>query len=203
MPNNVSDARIVAVRPMQRSDVAAFAGWGRHTDPLFLHYNIPAMTPADADGMWAYLSGSPDLRRPYAGLVGERMVASLLVRDIAGGSGGIGIILDPAYIGRGLGRRILTAFVAVLGDEGFERVHLDVAGYNGRAIAAYCAAGFTVTSESWGAPEPGLALEALLAGPAAATIEPHVRVGPDARYRTRIVRMERRLQPHTKDERSS
>ena len=172
---------------MRRADVDAFGAWARHDDPLFGHYNVPALTPAAADELWKFLSTAPAERRPFAGLVGGRMVATLVVR--AGGE--LGIMLDPAYLGRGLGRRILGAFVAVLADEGFRRVHLEVAGYNGRAIAAYSASGFTVYDEYWGDPEPGIDLDSLLAGPAAAT----VRRDPDGRFRVRIYRMERHIAP--------
>lgn len=197
MSNNVFERAIVAVRPMCRDDVDALAAWGTHDDPLFRHYNVPLLSRRDADELWTYLAGVPKQRRPFAGLVGERVVASLIVRnmDPESASGEIGISLDPAHIGYGLGRRILEAFVAVLATEGFRRLQLEVAGYNGRAIAAYRAAGFAVLDEYWSDPEPGMDLESLLEGPAAGTVSPNVRVDPTGCYRVRTVRMERRLSP--------
>jgi RimJ/RimL family protein N-acetyltransferase len=197
MVHNVFEEGIVAVRPMCRDDVDALAGWGIHDDPLFRHYNVPLLSRGDADELWAFLAGVPEQRRPFAGLVGERVVASLLVRNMepAAGSGELGIILDPACIGMGLGRRILAAFAAVLAAEGFRRLHLEVAGYNGRAIAAYRAAGFAVYDEYWSDPEAGMDVESLLAGPAAGAMSPNVRRAADGRYRMRTVRMERRLNP--------
>lgn len=180
---------------MRRADVDAFAGWERHSDPLFRHYNLPALTPGEADSLWAFLSGDPLVRRPFAGLLDGRVVATLIVRnmDPAAASGELGIMLDPGHLGQGLGRRILGAFIEVLGSEGFRRLHLEVAGYNGRAIAAYRASGFAVSGEYWADPEPGIDVEALLDGPAAEAVSPNVRLEPDGRYRARIVRMERRL----------
>ncbi len=180
---------------MRRGDVDAFAAWERHTDPLFRHYNLPALSATAADELWAFLSGTPEVRRPYAGLAGDRIVATLVVRnmDPATASGELGIMLDPAHLGEGLGRRILGAFVTVLANEGFRRLHLEVAGYNGRAIAAYRASGFAVCDEYWSDPEPGVDVESLLDGPSAETVAPNVRLEPDGRYRVRIVRMERRL----------
>ncbi|MGA2394154.1 MAG: GNAT family N-acetyltransferase [Candidatus Lustribacter sp.] len=181
---------------MRREDVDAFADWARHTDPLFGHYNLPALTPADADKLWVFLAGSPELRRPYAGLADGRVIATLIVRNMdSGAAGELGIMLDPAYVGRGLGRRILGAFVEVLGSEGFRRLHLEVAGYNRRAIAAYLASGFAAGEEYWADPEPGLDVESLLEGPAAGIVAANVRLEPDGRYRVRTVRMERRLSP--------
>ena len=186
---------------MQRSDVDAFAGWGRHDHPLFTHYNVPPLTRADADAMWAMLSSDCAMRRPYAGLSGHLVVATLMVRNIdrAAGTGELGIMVDPAYLGRGLGRRILSAFLAVLADDGFRRVHLEVAGYNERAIAAYRAARFTITGEHWADPEHGVDIASLLEGPAAEVVVANVRRSAEGRYQARIVRMERPL-TQTKDE---
>jgi RimJ/RimL family protein N-acetyltransferase len=186
---------------MQRSDVDAFAGWARHDDPLFRHYNVPVLTRADADALWAILANDAAQRRPFAGLAGDRVVATLMVRniDLPPGSCELGVMLDPAYIGRGMGRRILRALIAVLEADGFRRVHLEVAGYNERAIAAYRAVGFEACGEHWAEPEPGVDIAVLLERPAAAAIVANVRLEADGRYRARIVRMERQLTPQTKD----
>jgi diamine N-acetyltransferase len=202
IPKNAPDAANVAVRPMRREDVDAFAGWARHSDPLFRHYNLPALSAADADDLWAFLSGTPEVRRPYVGLAGEQVVATLIVRGIdpSTAAGELGIMLDPAYLGRGLGKRILGAFAEVLANEGFRRLHLEVAGYNGRAIAAYRASGFAVCDEYWADPEPGIDVGALLDSPAAGTVSPNVRLNAGGSYQARIVRMERRLAPTMKDD---
>jgi RimJ/RimL family protein N-acetyltransferase len=199
---NVFEQGIVAVRPMRRADVDAFAAWGIHTDPLFRHFNLPRLSKGVADQMWAFLAGAPEERRPFAGLLGDRVVASLIVRELdrAAGVGELGIILDPAWIGRGLGRRILAAFISVLAAEGFRRLQLEVAGYNERAIAAYRAAGFAVLDEYWADPEPGMDVGALLEGPAADAVSPNVRLDAHGRFQMRTVRMERQLDPQTKDD---
>lgn len=202
IPNNAPEDAIVAIRPMERPDIDAFAAWARHADPLYRHYNLPALTPATADELWAFLSGTPAKRRPYTVLLCGQVVATLIVRDMdpATASGELGIMLDPAHLGQGLGRRILGAFVTVLANEGFRRLHLEVAGYNRRAIAAYLANGFTVCDEYWADPEPGIDIEALLDGPAADTVSENVRLEPDGRYRARTIRMERRLNQQMKDD---
>jgi RimJ/RimL family protein N-acetyltransferase len=202
IPNNVLESANVAVRPMRRTDVDGFAGWSQHLDPLFRHYNVPELTGPDADELWAYLSGDPAVRRPFTAFAGERMVATLIVRDMdpADHSGELGIMVDPGHLGRGLGRRILAAFAEVLTGEGFRRLHLQVAGYNGRAIAAYRASGFTMCDESWADPEPGIDIRSLLDGPSADIVSPNVRLDSDGRFRARIVRMERRLAPSMKDD---
>jgi RimJ/RimL family protein N-acetyltransferase len=189
----VEQEEIVAVRPMRREDIDAFAHWGRHADPLFRHYDVRALSPAEGDDVWRALAGAPTLRRPYAALVDDAVIGSLVLRPQAAGVGEVGIVLDPRFIGRGLGRRILAAFLVVLKAEGFQRLRLDVAGYNARAIAAYRAAGFAPVDERWDEPEPGIDVAALLGGPAGDALAPHVASGPGGRYRMRVVRMEHRL----------
>jgi RimJ/RimL family protein N-acetyltransferase len=197
---NVKEGSFVAVRPMRRGDLDAFARWGRHADPLFAHYDVRALNGAEADDLWRALAGSPRSRLPYAGLEDGAFAASLVVRPLGAGLGDVGIVLDPARIGRGLGRRILTAFAAVLAGEGFRGLRLDVAAYNARAIAAYRAAGFSAAGERWDEPEPGFDVETLLAGPSAAALAPFVERAGGGRYRMRVVRMERRLDPPMKVE---
>lgn len=201
IPKNAGRDPIVAIRPMTRADVDAFAGWARHDDPLFRHYNVPQLSRPDADALWAMLTNEPGNRRPFAGLAGDRVVATLMLRkiDLPPGSCELGVMLDPAFLGQGMGKRILRAFIAVLEADGFRRVHLEVAGYNERAIAAYRAVGFVACGEHWADPEPGVDITALLEGPAADAIVANVRLDADGSYRARIVRMERPLTPQTKD----
>jgi RimJ/RimL family protein N-acetyltransferase len=178
---------------MCRADVDAFATWGTHADPLFRQYNVRALSPPEAEGLWRMLAGQPDLRRPYVALADGHVVGSLIVRITSEATGDVGITLDPRRIGQGLGRRILAALSVVLTSEGFRRLYLDVAGYNARAIAAYRASGFVVVDERWDEPEAGVDIAALLRGPSVATLAPHVTLGTDSRYRLRVIRMERRL----------
>lgn len=186
---------------MRRDDLEGLRAWGRQVEPMYRHYDLPPLTPAGIAALWRALSAGPGTRRPYAGLLAGRLVAMLVLRDVdsKAGSGDIGIVLDPAEIGRGLGGRILRAFIAVLAAEGLRRLSLDVAAFNRRAIGAYRAAGFAVTGERWGAAEPGLDLGSLLIGPGAADVALHVRSTDGGGHTMRILRMERPLDPETKD----
>jgi RimJ/RimL family protein N-acetyltransferase len=168
---------------------------------MYRHYDLSPMTRPAADALWRALNAEPGIRRPYAGLLGERLVAMLILRSSRPqtGAGEIGIVLDPAEIGRGLGPRILRAFIAVLAAEGLRRLSLEVAGFNRRAIGAYRAVGFAITGEHWGEAEPGLDLGTLLMGPGAAEVAMHVRPTDGGGHTMRILRMERRLDQETKD----
>jgi len=187
---------IVAVRPMQRGDVDAFAGWGRSADPLDAPYEIPPLDRAAADSLWRFLSTRPAERRPYAGLVAGRFAAQLMVRTGTDPAvADLGITLDPALRGRGFGTRILLA----LGDDlrahaGIRRLTLDVAAYNIRAQRAYRAAGFLPRGERYGPPDPGIDLAELAAagGTTAEVLAGHTAV-IDGVWCVRIIHMERIL----------
>jgi RimJ/RimL family protein N-acetyltransferase len=194
---------IVAVRPMRRDDVDAFATWGRSDDPLDAPYEIPPLDRTAADSLWRFLSTRPAERRPYAGLVDGRFAAQLVVRAAAEPAvADLGITLDPAVRGRGFGTRILLA----LGEE-LARTHrvarltLDVAAYNVRAQRAYRSAGFLIRGERFGPPDPGIDLAALSArgGPVAERLAGHTAV-VDGVWCVRIFHMERALVAESRTE---
>ncbi|MFG0305110.1 MAG: GNAT family N-acetyltransferase [Phycisphaerales bacterium JB040] len=53
------------------------------------------------------------------------------------------VVVDPAQLGRGIGRRLFEGLLAWLADEGIERVFLEVRADNTAAIRLYESAGFT------------------------------------------------------------
>jgi len=137
----------IAVRAMRREDLKAMRAWGRHTDPLFTAYNVPALTEAECDAYWSVLSARPRTRQ-YAGLLDGTFAVHAIVRKIdpTFGSADLGFSSDPRVIGRGVGRRVIVELGRQLAADGFRTLTLDVAGYNLRAIAAYRAAGFHQTA---------------------------------------------------------
>ncbi len=154
---NAFDAAPVAIRPMRREDVDALAAWDRHADPRFRVYDVGPLTPQEADSLWRALSQPKRVRRPFVAELDGRVVAQLVLREIdtASGSAELGIMVDPALIGRGLGRRILRTFAGYCRATGFRRLTLEVAADNERALRAYRAAGFVARGERVGAPYPG------------------------------------------------
>jgi diamine N-acetyltransferase len=110
--------------------------------------------------------------------------------------GDIGIAIDPAILGQGIGTRVLRAFARYLKEnEAFERLSLDVAAYNERAIRAYRAAGFAQTAQHWGEADPGVDIEAL-ARREGERVAPFVRREGDT-WRLAILHMEMRLDAET------
>lgn len=154
----------VSVRPMERADLSVMRGWGRHTDPLFLSYNVPALSEADCDAYWDVLAARPRTRQ-YAGCYAGAFVTHAIVRKIdpAAGTADLGISSDPRFIGKGIGRRVIRELAGLLARESFRRLSLDVAGYNVRAIAAYRAAGFVETARRRIAADDGIDYAGLLA----------------------------------------
>jgi RimJ/RimL family protein N-acetyltransferase len=190
----------VAIRALRRDDLDAFAAWGRYDDPVFHHYSPRALARHEGDALWRELAGTPEVRRGYAGLVDGEFVAALVVRELDAsgeGSGEVGIALHPAYVGRGLGPRILRALSTVLAAEGIRRLRLEVVGFNRRAIGAYEGAGYVKTGERWGEAEPGIDFPTLISSPAGEVVRRHVRRSSDGSYTVRIVRMERAPEPPT------
>jgi RimJ/RimL family protein N-acetyltransferase len=104
-------------------------------------------------------------------------VAHIIVRDVdrEAGTGDLGIALDPARIGRGLGRRVLRELFGYLREhEGLTTLTLDVAGYNRRALRAYRAAGFAEVTRRFIAADMPIDFPGLLRDPQYEWLAPHV-----------------------------
>ena len=171
---NAFDEVPVAIRPMVREDVEALSRWARHTDPRYRAYDVGPLSREEGDALWHALSEPAGVREPYVAVSGGEVVAQLVLRDIRrdAGTAELGIMIDPARIGQGLGRRILRAFAGYCAENGYRRLTLEVAADNERAIRAYQAAGFVTRGERRGAASPGagstriLRMETELSAPA-------------------------------------
>jgi RimJ/RimL family protein N-acetyltransferase len=156
---NGFDAAPVTIRPMRREDVEALAGWERHADPRFAQYDVGPLTPEEGERLWRALSEPPARRRPFVAMIGERVVGQILLRpdpaDAA--TAELGIMVDPALIGQGLGRRILRIFAGYCAENRFKKLTLEVDADNERAIRAYRAAGFVARGERTAPPDAGAA----------------------------------------------
>jgi len=145
----------------------------------------------DAEGRVAgFIAGSADLRALYAGfllhdspgaalgaarrlVVGWRRALETL-RHGAGGATGTGrgtellaVAVDPAWQGRGLGARLVEAFLDRVRSEGGRAAYVVVGADNTRAIGLYRRAGFTEVGDfelhagttslllQWDDPDPG------------------------------------------------
>lgn len=183
----------VSVRALQRADLDVMRTWGRHTDPLFLAYNVPALSDQQCDSYWNVLAARPRTLQ-YAGCLEGTFVAHAIVRKIdrVAGTADLGISSDPRIVGRGIGRRVIGALARLLAADGLCRLTLDVAGYNRRAIAAYRAAGFEQIAKRRLAADDGIDYAALLASESHGWLRDHLELRAGI-PRVDILTMEMRL----------
>ena len=163
--------------------------WQRHTDPLFVPYNVPQLSVDQEESFWRYWTEKP-ATISLAGVMDGRFIAHILLRDHDRHerSADLGISLDPAYIGRGLGTQLLllTREFALL-TYGIERITLDVAAWNVRALRAYEKAGFVETGRRWIDWDTPVDFKTLLGEPENGWLWEHVRI--DTGYTIVLVRM--------------
>ena len=176
--DNASASTNVSVRPATRLDLDGLRRWGRHREPYLAEFNVPPLTSADLDELWELLSGRSG-QLLYHGFLAGRLIAQIKLRDVGapGGSAELGITMDPSFVGRGLGRVLLTqtlelAFSVLR----LACVRLDVAAYNRRAIAAYSACGFRECTRRWVQLDSRTDFAALLRAPEYAWIAESVRI---------------------------
>ena len=163
---------------MRRADLDAMARWGRHDDKLFAIYNVPRLTREEGDAYWERMT-SDGRTLMVAADAGVEFVAHIIIRavDRVAATGDLGIAVDPARIGQGLGRRVLRElFHYLLREEGLTTLTLDVAGYNRRAVRAYRAAGFAEVTRRFIAADMPIDFAGLLRAPGYEWLAPHVEV---------------------------
>ncbi len=136
--------RGVDIRPARDEDVEAIAAI---TAVVAEEGSIGAQPPVDVEaraaGVRALLA---DAGRGGVWVLcdGERVVGSTTALERIGGVLSLGMMLLPEARGRGGGRALLDAMLEHARETGAHKVDLEVWPDNGRAIALYAAAGFTV-----------------------------------------------------------
>jgi RimJ/RimL family protein N-acetyltransferase len=160
MPACLGRGPRVTLREMTRADVDRWLEWPRHTDPLFLAFNPPAMSPRQRDLYYARKLRAANARQ-FSVDDGEGvLVGRMNLREIDGfaRTAVLGVSFRPDRLGEGLGTEALELLLALF----FERMamnalFLDVAAYNTRARRCYERCGFRVIGEHWGEAVPDLA----------------------------------------------
>lgn len=163
-------------------------GWARHTDPLFVGYNVPRMSPERRRGFFERFR--PPEAISLAGIVDGQLVAHIVLRglDQEPQAADLGISMDPGKIGQGIGTELLRLTLGYAA-----RVHqlaavtLDVAAYNERALRAYRKAGFEEISRRWIAYETPVDLASIVGDPANSRLREHIRI--DTGYMISLVHM--------------
>lgn len=138
-------SRRLNIRTMRRDDLDAVDAWRPFTDPLYALWNIPQSTSLSRD-IWFTMHGSDSSRMWF---VIEReadgqVVGTLSLREIVEHvSARLGITLGADYVDQGYGTEALRTFLTYYFEKlGFQRMLLDVAAANARAIHVYRRLGF-------------------------------------------------------------
>lgn len=177
------------IRPLVRADVQQMQAWQRHADPLFAPYNVPVLTDDQQAAFWEYWTGKPDTVS-LAGEIDGRFIAHILLRgcDRNAATADLGISMDPAFVGRGIGTQLLQLTRSYAATQlGIYTITLEVAGWNRRALRAYQKAGFVETGRVWMPWDTPVDFRALLADPAHEWLKPFVRI--DMGYTIVLVQM--------------
>ncbi|MBM4430420.1 MAG: GNAT family N-acetyltransferase [Chloroflexi bacterium] len=140
------------LRAMQRPDVEQMERWRPFSDPLHTLWNIPRHSSLSRDLWFALHSSDPSTlwfaveRREDKSLIG-----SLSLREIVGRtSARLGISLGADYVDQGYGSEALGLFLPYYFlTLGFQRLVLDVAATNKRAMHVYQKLGFRQTGEHY------------------------------------------------------
>jgi RimJ/RimL family protein N-acetyltransferase len=137
----------VTIRPMRQDDLKAMSRWRPFADPLYQAFDFPIRRRKEHD-QWFTWRSQDSSRRLYTIENEEgQVIGSLTLREIVDReSARLGITLGADYVSQGYGtealRRFLDHFFRTMG---FERLVLDVAATNLRAVRTYRALGFRQT----------------------------------------------------------
>ena len=139
----------VTVRRLARADLAQMVALRPFEDPLYADANWMHRSRQDLERWYAHYSQDP--KRLLCAVLDERgrFIGSITLRHIDGlHSARLGITLGSEFVERGYGSESLTLFLDYYFDTlGFEKIVLDVAGYNQRAIHVYQKLGFVTVEQ--------------------------------------------------------
>ncbi len=141
----------VHIRALEREDLDRRQAWKPFNDPLHLIWDMPPSSASENDRWFAMMT---DGRHRLAYGVEDRsgeLIGMLSLREISWGhSARLGIAFAPTHVGQGYGTESLRLFLPyVFLTLGLERIVLDVAAANIRAVRCYRKAGFRQVRTFW------------------------------------------------------
>lgn len=134
----------VIVRRLKRTDLEQMAAWRPFDDPLLAEANWPQRSLSELDRWYTRCSRDPQRMLCVVTEKSGRVIGSITLRERAGRrSARLGITLGADFVDQGLGTEALILFLDYyFGELGFQKLVLDVVGYNQRAIRVYQKLGF-------------------------------------------------------------
>lgn len=138
----------VRIRPWRRADTLMQERWPRYSEPFSSLWNIPRpYQPGQDDSHWTGVTEAWAIDLKSGQLIGR---ISLREIDRQWQSARLGISLAQPYVGQGLGGEALRLFLAYyFGSLGYQRMVLDVAAFNLRAVRCYQRLGFVGVGSEW------------------------------------------------------
>lgn len=146
---HLESSRLI-LRDLRRPDLEEMEHWRPFSDPLHALWNIPRHSSLSRD-LWFTLHSSDPSTLWFAVERREdrQLIGSLSLREIVGRtSARLGISLGADYVDQGYGSEALGLFLPYYFRAlGFQRLVLDVAATNKRALHVYQKLGFRQTGE--------------------------------------------------------
>lgn len=163
----LQSARLI-VRSMHSADLEAMDSWRPFSDPLHSLWNIPR-SPSVSRDIWFVMHRGDPTRMWFAieRQADGRIIGTLSLREIVEHmSARLGISLGTDYVEHGYGSEALRIFLPhFFGTLSFQRLFLDVAAANLRAIHVYEKIGFRQTASHYRSIPDGTDLSFLNEGP--------------------------------------
>jgi RimJ/RimL family protein N-acetyltransferase len=141
----------VTIRPMVKTDLQAMMAWRPFADPLYQPYDFPRRTWGDHVRWFEWRTRDPSRRLFVIENEAHQVIGSLTLREInSQQSARLGITIGADYVSQGYGGETLRVFFDhYFGSMGFERLDLDVAATNLRAVRTYRTLGFRLVGQHY------------------------------------------------------
>lgn len=146
-----TEKREVVLRPFKLRDAFKMRKWGTYKDLRFDHYNFPYRSIIDVILWYHYKRGYSEKKPLYAAINEDnRLVGYCILKNRTakiGGEGELGVSFDTEYLNFGYGTSAIKQFVKVCFEElGLDRIWLETAAFNVRALKSYKKVGFKICS---------------------------------------------------------
>ncbi|WP_084111854.1 GNAT family N-acetyltransferase [Paramaledivibacter caminithermalis] len=140
----------IKIRKLKREDVDKMVLWGKHEDPVFLHYNFPNLSKQERD-LW-YRIKAKSFRRKCFTIEDfkNNIIGYISLRDIKfiKRESELGIVFDPNKLNKGYGTDALSNFLDFYFNVlKMRKLNLKVAKFNKRALRCYQKCGFEIWKE--------------------------------------------------------
>lgn len=152
----------VIIRSLKRDDIDKRLAWEKYPDPLYSHYNLPHLSHKEREG-W-YLRKKHDPQMIYFAIEDHpgQLIGfiSLYKIDKLARDAWMGLFLGYEFTEKGYGTDAIMTLARYFFQEArYERMFLDVASHNKRAIRCYLKCGFKFVRTKYNKHDPRIKLD--------------------------------------------